>query len=377
VSKYKIAWLPGDGVGPELAGLAKRVLNQLGLDATYINGDIGWDFWKSEGNPLPSKTRQIIQDTDCAFMVAITSKPQSQAINELEPSIKKEGIKYISPILTIRQDMNLHTNIRPCKSFTGNRLNYRDGIDITIIRENTEGLYSGVEFFPVPGKVFSALNNHNVNMNRFSEHSLNDLAISTRICTRKGCRSIVYQAFEYAKKNNNKSVTLVDKPNVLRETGQLMSEEARKIAKEYPEINFSEANMDAMCMWIVKNPEEYDVLVAENMFGDILSDLAAQLVGGLGFVGSANIGDDYALFEPCHGSVPKYKGQNKVNPIATFLSLKMMLDWLGEKKMANNLENAISKLIKMNKYGTYDMGLNNNNIEITEHICNNLKDEMN
>ena len=377
MSKYKIAWLPGDGVGPELADLAKIVLNTLGLDASFMNGDIGWEFWKNEGNPLPTRTRKIIQETDCAFMVAITSKPQSQAIKELEPSIEKEGIKYISPILKIRQDMDLHTNIRPCKSYFGNRLNYRDDIDITIIRENTEGLYSGVEFLPVPDEVFSVLKNHNTNMNRFAEHSLNDIAISTRICTRKGCRSIIYQAFEYAKKNNKKSVTLVDKPNVLRETGQLMSEEARKIAKEYPEINFSEANMDAMCMWMVKNPEKYDVLVAENMFGDILSDLAAQLVGGLGFVGSSNIGEGYALFEPCHGSVPKYKGENKVNPIATFVSLIMMLDWLGEKGMAKNLENAISNLIKMNKYGTYDMGFNNNNIEITQHICDNLNSGKN
>jgi 3-isopropylmalate dehydrogenase len=209
-------------------------------------------------------------------------------------------------------------------------------------------------------------------MSKFEKFALEDIAISTRIMTRGGCKNIVTQAFEYAKKFGRKSVTVVDKPNVLRETGGLMIRTAREVAENYPGIELWETNIDAQCMWLVKNPQNYEVMVAENMFGDILSDLAAQLIGGLGFACSANIGDNYGVFEPTHGSAPKYFGENKVNPIAMILTAKMMLDWLGETKKADSLEKAVAEVIREGKVGTYDVGLSNTNIEVAEEIARKL-----
>jgi 3-isopropylmalate dehydrogenase len=209
-------------------------------------------------------------------------------------------------------------------------------------------------------------------MKKFEGTSLDDLAISTRIFTRKACQNIIRQAFDYAKEHKRKSVTIVEKPNVLRETSGMMVQEARKIAKEYPNVELWEANVDAMCMWLVKNPQDYDVLVASNMFGDIISDLAAQLVGGLGFAASGNLGDDFAVFEPTHGSAPKYAGQFKVNPTAMILSLKLMLDWLGETKIAEKIEKAVSIVIKEGKVKTYDLGGNNSSLDVAEEVVRKL-----
>ena len=230
-------------------------------------------------------------------------------------------------------------------------------------------MYAGVEFHPVPKDVFDALNKNHPKMKKFEDTSLDDLAISTRIFTRKACQNIIRQAFEYAKEHNRKSVTVVEKPNVIRETSGLMVREARKIAKEYPGIELWETNVDAMCMWLVKNPQDYDVLVASNMFGDIISDLCAQIVGGLGFAASGNIGNNLALFEPTHGSAPKYAGQYKVNPTAMTLSVKLMLDWLGEKDDASKLEQAIATVIKEGKVKTYDLGGNNTSLEVAKEFA--------
>ena len=356
MAKYKIGWLPGDGIGNEVMDAARLVLDKLGLDAEYIHGDIGWEFWKAEGNPLPERTLEMLKGVNCALFGAITSLPKEEAENELIPELKGKGLIYRSPIVQLRQEFNLHTNLRPCKAFDGNPLNYRDDIDLVVFRENTEGLYAGVEFHPLPDEVRAALEKHNDRMRRFAETAGDDIAISCRVFTRKGCENIARQAFEYAKKHGRKTVTIVEKPNVVRETSGLMVRSARKIAKDYPGIELWEANVDAMCMWLVKNPQDYDVLVATNMFGDIISDLCAQLVGGLGFACSGNIGDDFAVFEPTHGSAPKYAGQNKVNPIAMLLSAKLMLDYLGEMDMANRLYDAIGKVVAAKKAATYDMG---------------------
>jgi len=367
MTKYKIAWLPGDGVGNDVMDAAKIVLDKIDLDAEYIPGDVGWEFWKKEGDPLPERTIELLRDCDCCLFGAITSKPKDEAQKELAPELRGKGFVYSSPIVRLRQLLNLHTNLRPCKAFEGNPLNYRDDIDIVVFRENTEGLYAGVEFHPVPKDVFDALMVH-PKMKKFEKTSLDDLAISTRIFTRKACQNIIRQAFEYAKAHGRKSVTVVEKPNVIRETSGLMIREARKIAEEYPGIELWETNVDAMCMWLVKNPQDYDVLVASNMFGDIISDLCAQLVGGLGFAASGNIGDDFALFEPTHGSAPKYAGQYKVNPTAMLLSVKLMLDWLGEKQKASRLEQAIADVIKEGKVKTYDLGGNSTTLEVAEEI---------
>jgi len=368
MSKYRIALLPGDGVGNDVMEAARLVLDKLELDAEYIHGDIGWEFWMHEGDPLPARTIKLFGETDCCLFGAITSKPKGEAALELDPELQGKGYEYFSPIVRLRQELNLHTNMRPCKGYPGNPLNYRDGIDLIIFRENSEGLYSGIEFHPLPDIVRKALSIH-PKMSRFDDVSGDDIAVSTRLMTRKACERIVRNAFEFANKFNRKSVTIVDKPNVLRETGGLMVRTAREVHKDYSDIPMWETNIDAQCMWLVKNPHDYDVLVAENMFGDIISDLAAQLVGGLGFAASGNIGDNYAVFEPTHGSAPKYAGMYKVNPMAMLLTTKMMLAWLGENDRAERLENAIARVIKEGKVRTYDMVGSNTTMDVAKAVA--------
>lgn len=372
MAKYRIAWLPGDGVGNDVMEATKIVLDALKLDAEYLHGDIGWEFWCKEGNALPDRTIELMKKTDCALFGAITSKPKEEAQEELDPKLRSKGYDYFSPIVRLRQEFNLHTNLRPCKAYPGNPLNFKEGIDLVIFRENTEGMYGGVEFHPIPEEVFNVLDKHHPKMKKFKKFGLENMAMSTRLMSRQMCANIVRHGFEYAKKYNRKSVTVVDKPNVLRETGGLMLRTARQVAREYPGIPFYDTNIDAQCMWLLKNPFDYDVMVAENMFGDILSDLAAQLVGGLGFASAGNIGDNYAVFEPTHGSAPKYAGMYKVNPIATFLAAKLMLDWLGELDMANRLENAIAAVIQEGKVRTYDMGGKNTTLEMAEAVAAKL-----
>ncbi|MFH1013146.1 MAG: isocitrate/isopropylmalate dehydrogenase family protein [Thermoplasmatota archaeon] len=368
MTKYHIAWLPGDGVGNDVMEAAKIVLDEIDLNAEYIPSDIGWECWRKEGDALPKRTIQLLKETDCCLFGAITSKPNVEAQKELDPALQGKGFVYSSPIVKLRQMFNLHTNLRPCKAYEGNPLNYRDDIDIVVFRENTEDLYAGVEFHPLPKSVFDALSIH-PKMKAFANTPLDEIAISTRIFTKKACRNIVHQAFEYAKKYHRKTVTVVEKPNVIRETSGMMIQEARNVAKEYPGIELWETNVDAMCMWLVKNPQDYEVLVSSNMFGDIISDLCAQLVGGLGFASSGNIGDNYAVFEPTHGSAPKYAGQYKVNPTAMLLSTKLMLDWLGETKKATKLEQAISQMIKEGKVKTYDVKGTNTTLEVAEEVA--------
>jgi len=351
---------------------ARLVLDELKLDAEYVHGDIGWEFWKHEAEPLPKRTIEMMKDTTCALFGAITSKPKEEAAKELDTELQNKDHVYFSPIVRLRQEFNLHTNLRPCKAYPGNPLNYAEGIDLVIFRENTEGMYGGVEFHPVPNEVFRVLADNHPKMKKFEQYGLDNLAMSTRIMSRQKCDNIVTQAFEYAKKFGYKSVTVVDKPNVLRETGGLMIRTARKVAEKYPDIDLWETNIDAQTMWLIKNPHDYGVMVAENMFGDILSDLAAQLVGGLGFASSGNIGDNYAVFEPTHGSAPKYAGQYKVNPMAMLLTSKLMLDWLNEKEKADKLESAIAITIKDEKVKTYDMGGTNTSLEVAEEIVRNL-----
>ena len=374
MAKYKIAWMPGDGVGNEVMDATRIVLDAMNFDAEYIHADIGWEFWCKEGDPLPQRTIDILKETDCALFGAITSKPRDEAHEELIPELKDKGLVYFSPIVKLRQMFNMHTNLRPCKAYTGNPLNYKEDIDLVVFRENTEGSYGGVEWFPLPEKIYDALCD-NPKMVHWKEKGLENVALSTRIMSKQGCESIIRQSFEYAKKFNRKSVTLVEKPNVLRETGGLMTRCFREIAKEYPGIDAWEANIDAMCMWLIKNPFDYDVLVAENMFGDIISDLCAGLVGGLGFACAANIGDDYAVFEPTHGSAPKYYGKDVVNPMAMFLTAKMMLDWLGETEEGTRLEQAVAEVIAEGKIATYDVkgrGNGNSTTEVAHEVARKL-----
>ena len=357
---HRIAWLPGDGIGQEVCVAARQVLDAVGFQAEYIHGDIGWEFWCSEGDALPSRTVELLRNTDCAFFGAITSKPGKDAERELAEHLKGRGLSYRSPIVRMRQMLDLYTCLRPAKAFPHNPLNYREGIDLVVFRENTEGMYIGVEFPRVPNAFYQE-----PAMDRIPP----DAAISIRSVTPKGSRRIVQAAFDYAVRNGRRKVTAVHKANVLRATDGVFLEAAQEVAARYPAIQFDTANVDAICMWLLKNPANYDVIVTTNLFGDILSDLCAQLIGGMGFGYSGNIGDSYAVFEPTHGSAPKYAGQNKVNPLATILAAKMMLEWLGETAMAAKVERAVAAVIADGKVRTYDMGGSHTSLEMGEAVA--------
>lgn len=361
-----IVTMPGDGIGKTVLPESIRVLNAVGFNAEYIHADIGWDFWCSEGNALPQRTIDLLEKHKIGLFGAITSKPKDTADKELSPSLQGKGYTYFSPIVGLRQKFNLDICIRPCQSFKGNPLNFirytnngkfeEPKINTVIFRQNTEGLYSGVEWTNPPKVVRDAFDSH-PKMKAFSNVPNEELAISTRIITKKASERIIRASFEYAKANGYKNVTICEKPNVLRETSGMMLKIAKSLSKEYPAIELWDTNIDAQMMWLTKNPEIYGVIVAENMFGDIISDGFAGLVGGLGFTCSANIGEGVAVFEPTHGSAPKYQGLNPsiVNPVAMILSACMMLDFIGEKDKADAIKKAIAEVINEGKVKTYDM----------------------
>jgi 3-isopropylmalate dehydrogenase len=347
-------------------------LDALKFDAAYTHGDIGWEFWCKEGEAFPLRTQELLKASDAAMFGAITSKPARDAEAELAPGLKGKGLVYRSPIVRMRQMFDLYTCLRPCKAYPGNPLNFKEGIDLVVFRENTEGLYSGVEFSPVPAELSATLRQVSKPFAPFAGLAPEDYAITCKINTRKGCERIIRAAFAYAEKFGYRKVTAVHKANVVRATEGMFLEIARRVAKDHPGIALDDANVDAICMWLLKNPHNYGVLVATNLFGDIISDLSAQLVGGLGFGCSGNIGEKLAVFEPSHGSAPKYAGQYKVNPIATILAARMMLDWLGEADMGRRLEAATAAVIAEGKVRTYDMGGSATTLEVGEAVARKL-----
>lgn len=366
MAKHTIVTMPGDGIGNQVLPQAIRVLKAVGFDAEYVHADIGWDCWCREGNALPERTVELLAKHKLGLFGAITSKPKKQAEVELRPELKGKGYSYFSPIVTMRQRFSLDTCIRPCISLPGNPLNFirkkvDGGIDeplvnVVVFRQNTEGLYAGVEWTNPPEQVRAALATHS-KFKAFASVAGPDLAVSVRIITRSAARKICRAAFEWAKKYGYKSVTICEKPNVLRETSGLMEEEAKAVSKDYPAIALWSTNIDAQTMWLTKNPEEYGVVVASNLFGDVISDAFAGLIGGLGFAASGNIGDEVAVFEPTHGSAPKYAELDPpiVNPIAMFLSAVMMLEHIGEIEKASRIREAIAAVVQEGKVRTYDM----------------------
>jgi 3-isopropylmalate dehydrogenase len=272
----------------------------------------------------------------------------------------------------MRQMFDLYVCLRPCQAFAGNPLNYREKIDLVVFRENTEDLYAGVEFAGVPERLRDTLSALSPSFEPFAGLSTDAYAVSCKINTRHGSERIVRAAFEYARQNGRHKVTVVHKANVVRATDGLFLEAARRVAADYPGIAMDDANIDAITMWLLKNPFHYDVLVAPNLYGDIISDLCAQMVGGLGFGCSGNIGDRLAVFEPTHGSAPKYAGQRKVNPIATILAARMMLDWLGEHDMARRITGAVAEVVREGVVRTYDMGGSASTTDMAEAIAAKL-----
>jgi isocitrate dehydrogenase (NAD+) len=366
MARYTVVSMPGDGIGKTVLPESIRVLDAVGLDAEYVHADIGWDFWVNEGNPLPQRTIDLLREHGLGLFGAITSKPKWEADVELSPELQNTGLVYYSPIVGLRQVFNLDICIRPCISFAGNPLNFirrtADGgfeeppVNTAIFRQNTEGLYAGLEWTDPPQQVYDALATH-PKFKNWLHHPKNELAISTRVFSLHATKRIMKAAFEYAEKHGYKSVTVCEKPNVLRETSGMMEMVAQEVQKDHPSIQHWSTNIDAQMMWLTKNPEEYGVVVAGNMFGDIASDAFAGLVGGLGFACSANIGDEVAVFEPTHGSAPKYEELEPsiVNPIAMVLSAVMMLDHIGEADKAQRIRDAVAAVVAEGKVRTYDM----------------------
>jgi len=366
MARLTVVTMPGDGIGKVVLPEAIRVLDAVGFEADYVEAPIGWDYWVSEGNPLPDRTIDLLRQFGLGLFGAITSKPKKEAAAELAPALRDQGLTYYSPIVRMRQLFDLDICIRPCVSFAGNPLNFvRRGagggieeppVNAVIFRQNTECLYSGVEWTNPPAPVREALQSH-PNMAAFARTPGEDLAVSCRIFTREACRRILRAAFEYARRFGYKSVTVCEKPNVVRETSGMMEEEARRIGAEYKDVPLGSVNIDAMTMWLTKNPEDYGVIVSSNMFGDIISDGFAGLVGGLGFACSANIGREVAVFEPTHGSAPKYAELDPpiVNPIAMILSACMMLDHVGQTARADRIRGAVGAVVAEGRVRTYDM----------------------
>ncbi|MGA2920681.1 MAG: isocitrate/isopropylmalate family dehydrogenase [Candidatus Sulfotelmatobacter sp.] len=366
MAKYTVVTMPGDGIGNQVLPEALRLLKAVGFDAQYMHGDIGWECWRREGNALPERTVELLAKHKLGLFGAITSKPKKDAEAELKPELKGKGFSYFSPIVTMRQRFHLDTCIRPCISFPGNPLNFirkkpgggfeEPTVDVVVFRQNTEGLYAGVEWTNPPEPVRAALAMH-TKFKPFASTPGPDLAISVRIITRMAARKICKGAFDWAKKYGYKSVTICEKPNVLRETSGMMEEEAKAVAQDYPGIALRSTNIDAQTMWLTKNPEDYGVVVASNLFGDVISDAFAGLIGGLGFAASGNIGDEVAVFEPTHGSAPKYADLDPpiINPIAMFLSAVMLLEHVGEIDKAGRIRSAIATVVAQGQVRTYDM----------------------
>ncbi|MDD5338980.1 MAG: isocitrate/isopropylmalate dehydrogenase family protein [Dehalococcoidales bacterium] len=333
---YKVTLIPGDGVGPEITEATRRVLEATGVKFDWEVVNAGADVMEKEGTPLPESVLASIRKNKVALKGPITTPI---------------GTGFRSVNVALRKSLDLYACLRPCKSYTGAPTHYKD-IDIVIVRENTEDLYAGVEYekdTPEAIDLIAFINKQKGNVIKA------DSGISIKMITESGTRRIVKYAFEYAKKYGRKKVTAVTKANIMKFSDGLFLSTAREVAKDYPGIEFGEALIDNLCMQLVRRPQEYDVIVLPNLYGDIVSDLCAGLVGGLGLAPGANIGEGISLFEPTHGSAPKYTGQNKVNPMAMMLSGVLMLRHIGEVKAADRLESTIAAVIKEGKSVTYDM----------------------
>ncbi len=341
MKSYRITLIPGDGVGPELAEATKACLEATGISFDWDIQSAGLDVLEKEGTPLPDRVIESIRKNKIAIKAPITTPV---------------GTGFRSVNVALRKELDLYACLRPCKSYEGVRSRYKN-IDLVIVRENTEDLYAGIEFQKGTPEALDLI----AQIEKLSKRKIRpDSGISIKPISVAGTERIVKFAFDYARQYKRKKVTAVHKANIMKFSDGLFLEVSREVAKRYPDIEFEDRIVDNMCMQLVQKPELYDVLVLPNLYGDILSDLCAGLVGGLGVAPGANIGMNGALFEATHGSAPKYKNLNKVNPVAMILSGVLMLRHLGELKAADKLESAVAAVIKKGKEVTYDLKIDRN-----------------
>lgn len=362
---HTVVTLPGDGIGRLVLPEAIRILDAVGFDADYIHADVGLDCWATAGEPLPAHTLKLLRQYGLGLFGAITSLPKGKLQAALKPELRDRNLVYTSPILALRRELNLETSIRPCRSIPGNPLNYvrrtRGGtveepvIDVVIVSQNTEGLYGGIEWTDPPQAVCAEIANHPRMANRsLPSHSL---AVSCRVLTASACTRIANAAFAYAARHSYRSVTLCDKWGVMQETASLFGAAAQEVATAYPELTFATTNIDAQLMWLGRRPEAFDVFLCSSFMGDLLSDAYAGLVGGLGFVASANIGDGCAVFEPVHGSAPAHAQRMPavVNPIAAIEAGAMLLDHVGETEKARRIRDGVQTVVANDVVRTCDL----------------------
>ncbi|MCA9221699.1 MAG: isocitrate/isopropylmalate dehydrogenase family protein [Planctomycetales bacterium] len=339
---HEVTLITGDGTGPELAEAARKCVDGTGVQINWDVQEAGVDVMERLGTPIPDSTIESVRRTKCALKAPITTPV---------------GTGFRSINVYLRQELGLFACIRPCKYYPGVRSFFSEqGVDIVIVRENTEDLYAGVEFEagkPETGQLIEFINN--LPSDRKIKTGAEETGVSIKPISVSGTERIVRCAFDYARENGRKKVTAVHKANIMKYSDGLYLKTATKVAESYPEIEFEERIVDNMCMQLTQKPELYDVLVLPNLYGDIVSDLGAGLVGGLGVAPGANIGPNGAVFEATHGSAPKYKGQNKVNPTALILSGMLMLRHLGEREAADRLEAAVAAVIAEGKSVTYDL----------------------
>ncbi|MBI5417319.1 isocitrate/isopropylmalate dehydrogenase family protein [Candidatus Poribacteria bacterium] len=333
---YNITFIPGDGTGPEISEVTKKCIEATGVRINWDIQEAGIDIMEKVGTPLPDQVLNSIRKNKIAIKGPITTPV---------------GKGFRSVNVALRKALDLYACLRPCKSYEGVRSRYNN-IDIVIVRENTEDLYAGIEFEKGKPNTLELIKE----IDKLGERKISeDSGISIKPISVAGSERIVKFAFEYARANNRRKITAVHKANIMKYSDGLFLEVARDVAKQYADIEFEDRIVDNMCMQLVQKPELYDVLVLPNLYGDIISDLCAGLIGGLGVAPGANIGINTAIFEPTHGSAPKYKGLNKVNPCALILSGVLMLHYIGEHAAAERLENAIADVIREGNHTTYDL----------------------
>ncbi|MEV7211414.1 MULTISPECIES: isocitrate/isopropylmalate family dehydrogenase [unclassified Streptomyces] len=357
-----VAVLPGDGIGPEVTSAALDVVDRLGLPLDLRFGEIGWECWRQEGDPVPQRTWKLLEETDTCLLGAITSKPLREAEAELPDGLRGTGLTFISPVIQLRQRLGLYANIRPVVDLHEKRF------DFTVIRENTEGLYAGFDFHGVDAPLWNVVGEHpNAQASGPAATS-----VTLRLQTEFGMDRLLRYGFDYARSRGYTRLTLVDKPNVLRHSSNHLRERLELIAADHPGIETEILNVDAVALWMVRRPERFGVLVAENMFGDILSDLGAGVMGGLGLAPSGNIGDHGSYFEPVHGSAPGMAGQGRANPMAMILAMAQMLDHLDLSVPGEELRAAVRAVATRRTAVTYDMGGTGGTQEVARAVADEL-----